>query len=82
MRTKLFTYFCMKKYIGTQGEFCRQLKIILTPPPPPIVYATDRSKAVVPVFFVLYVAFWFILRGAPCFLSCPVLFVLVFRRSY
>ena len=42
MRTKLFTYFCIKKYIGTQGEVCRQLEIFLTPM---VVYATDRSKA-------------------------------------
>ena len=49
MRTELnfFMYFCIKKYIGTQGEVCRQLKIFLNPP---VVYATDRSKAVAPVF--------------------------------
>ena len=29
MRTELFMYFCIKKYIGTQGEVCRQLKIFL-----------------------------------------------------
>ena len=30
----------------------------------PVVYATDRSKAVVPVLFLFCVALWFILRGA------------------
>ena len=31
---------------------------------PPVVYSTDRSKAVVPVYSVLlFVALWFILRG-------------------
>ena len=46
MRTERFMYFCIKKYIGTQSEVCRQLKIFLNPT---VVYATDRSKAVVPV---------------------------------
>ena len=30
---------------------------------PPMVYFTDRSKAVVPVLVLLFVALWFILRG-------------------
>ena len=76
--------FCIKKYIGTQGEVCRQLKYFTqTPPAPtPVVYATDRSKAVipvVPVWFLFCVALWFILRGASCF---PVHFVLVFLHSF
>ena len=29
----------------------------------PVVYSTDRSKAVVPVLVSLFVALWFILRG-------------------
>ena len=41
--------------IGTKGEVCRQLKIILTPPP--VVDATDRSKAVVPVLFLILCSF-------------------------
>ena len=28
-----------------------------------MVYSTDRSKAMVPVLVLLFVAFWFILRG-------------------
>ena len=31
-------------------------------PPSPVVYSTDRSKAVVPVLVLLFVALWFILR--------------------
>ena len=50
--------FCIKKYIGTQDEVCRQLKIFLNPAP--VFYATDRSKAVVPVLFLFYVALWFL----------------------
>ena len=30
---------------------------------PSVVYSTDRSKAVVPVLVLLFVALWFILRG-------------------
>ena len=30
---------------------------------PPVVYSTDRSKAVVPVLVLLFVGLWFILRG-------------------
>ena len=49
-----------------------------------MVYSTDRSKAVVPVFVLLFVVLWFILRGdllnvLPCvilFLCYSVLLVL------
>ena len=30
---------------------------------PPVVYSTDRSKAVVPLLVLLFVALWFIVRG-------------------
>ena len=30
---------------------------------PPVVYSTDRSKAVVPMLVLLFVALWFILWG-------------------
>ena len=36
----------------------------------PVIYATDLSKAVVPVLFLFCVALWFILWGASC-LACP-----------
>ena len=53
-----------------------------------VSYSTDRSKAVVPVLVLRFVAFWFILRGdlfyvLPCvfvFLCFSVLLVLRFRR--
>ena len=55
---------------------------------PPVVCSTDRSKAVVPVLVLLFVALWFILRGDllyvfPCvilFLCSPVLLVLRLPR--
>ena len=55
---------------------------------PPVVCSTDRSKAVVPVLVLLFVALWFILRGDllyvfPCvilFLCFSVLLVLRLAR--
>ena len=42
-------------------------KSALTHPHPtpttPVVYSTDRSKALVPMLVLLFVALWFILRG-------------------
>ena len=75
MRTELFMHSCIKNYIGTQDEG----KIFNTPAPPPPpptltrVYITDRSKVVVPVFFLFCVTLLFILRGASCLvlLLCP-----------
>ena len=41
---------------------------------PPVVYSTDRSKAVVPV--LLFVALWFILRGDLLYVfPCVILFL-------
>ena len=40
-----------------------------------MVYSTDRSKAVIPVLVLLFVALWFILRGDLLYvLPCVVLF--------
>ena len=47
----------------------------------PVVYSTDPSKAVVPVFVLLFVALWFILRGNLfCLTLCH--FVLVFFSPF
>ena len=46
-------YFLYEElYIGTQGEVCT-VKSHLNPP---VVYTTDRSKAVVPMLFLFCVA--------------------------
>ena len=51
-------------------------KIVLTPTPPPVVYSTDRSKAVVPVLVLCFVALWFILRSDLFHvLPCVILFL-------
>ena len=41
----------------------------------PVVYSTDRSKAVVPVLVLLFVALWFILRGDLYVFPCVILFL-------
>ena len=47
-----------------------------------MVYSTDRSKAVVPVLVLLFVALWFILQGDLfCVLPCVVLFLCCFFFS-
>ena len=43
---------------------------------PPVVYSTDRSKAVVPVVVLFFVALWFILRGDLLYVfPCVILFL-------
>ena len=43
---------------------------------PPVLSSTDRSKAVVPVLVLLFVALWFILRGDVLYvLPCVILFL-------
>ena len=48
---------------------------------PPVVCSTDRSKAVVPVLVLLFVALWFILRGDLLYVF-PCHFVLVFFSPF
>ena len=49
---------------------------------PPVVYYTDRSKAVVPVLILLFVALWFILRGDLFLCLTLCYFVLVFFSPF
>ena len=43
---------------------------------PPVVCSTDRSKAVLPVLVLLFVALWFILRGDLLYVfPCVILFL-------
>ena len=41
----------------------------------PVIYSTDRSKAMVPVLVLLFVALWFILGDLFYVLPCVVLFL-------
>ena len=47
-----------------------------------MVYSTDRSKAVVPVLVLLFVALWFILRGDLLYRLTVCHFVLVFFSHF
>ena len=58
MRTELFMHFCIMNYMRTKSEVCQLLKYFSSPLQ--VVYTTDRSKVVVPVFCV---ALWFIPRA-------------------
>ena len=48
---------------------------------PPVVCSSDRSKAVVPVLVLLFVALWFILRG-DLFMSFRVSFCSCVFQSF
>ena len=74
----------IQKYIKMKLASCKRalnhhptLPPALPPPPPhPVVYSTDRSKAVVPVLVLLFVALWFILRGDLLYVfPCVILFL-------
>ena len=67
-------FVCFKDYIGTKGEAVDS-KIALNHA---VVYATDRSKAVVPVLFL----FCAVYTTGRFMLSLALLFVLVFLRSF
>ena len=61
MRTEFLCVSVLRVASGPRVKLA-SCKSTLTPPPP-VVYSTDRSKAVVPVLVLLFVALWFILRG-------------------
>ena len=44
----------------------------------PVIYSTDRSKAVVPVLVLLFVVLWFILRGDLVYVLPGVILFLCF----
>ena len=50
--------------------------------PPPVVYSTDRSKAVVPMLVFLFVALLFIVRGDLFYVLPLCYFVLVFFSPF
>ena len=69
---RIFMCFCIKSSIGTRVKLA-SCKSALNPP---VVYSTDRSKAVVQVLALLFVALWFILRGDLLYIfPCVILFL-------
>ena len=70
-------YFCIKSCVGIQVKLAGRKSALNPPHPHPhVVYSTDRSKAVVPVLVLLFVALWLILRGDLFYvLPCVILFL-------
>ena len=60
MRTEFLCISVLRVASGPRVKLA-SCKSALTPP---VVYSADRSKAVVPVLVLFFVALWFILRGA------------------
>ena len=71
-RGPLVMYFCIREASGPRVKLA-SCKSALNPP---VVCSTDRSKAVVPVLVLLFVALWFILRGSLLYVfPCVILFL-------
>ena len=71
-------------FCGYRSEVLLKALLHPAPPPPPhtMVYSADRSKAVVPVLVLLFVALWFILRGNLFYVLILCYFVLVFFSPF
>ena len=79
MRTEFLCVSVLRVASGPRVKLA-SCKSALTPPHPrpprPMVCSTDRSKAVVPVLVLLFVALWFILRGDLLYVfPCVILFL-------
>ena len=77
MRTEFLCISVLRVASGPRVKLasCKSA-LTTTPPPPPVVCSTDRSKAVVPVLVLLFVALWFILRDDLLYVfPCVVLFL-------
>ena len=83
MRTEFLCIFVLRVASGPRVKLA-SCKSALNPP---VVCSTDRSKAVVPVLVLLFVALWYILRGDLMYVfPCVILFfcfsvLLVLRLS-
>ena len=74
MRTKFLCVSVLRVASGPRVKLARYKSALN----PPVVYSADRSKAVVPVLVLLFVALWFILRGDLFYVLTLCYFVLVF----
>ena len=76
MRTGLLCFSVLRVASGSRVKLagCKGALDPPPPPPSPVVCSADRSRAVVPVSFLLFVALWFILRSDLFYvLPCAVL---------
>ena len=72
MRTEFLCIYVLRVASGHRVKLI-SCKSVLNPT---VVYSTDRSKAVVPVLVLLFVALWYILRGDLFYvLPCVILFL-------
>ena len=63
MRTEFLCISVLRVASGPRVKLASCKSALTSPPPPTVVCSTDRSKAVVPVLVLLFVALWFILQG-------------------
>ena len=77
MRTEFLCVSVLRVALGPRMKLA-SCKSALTPPPPSVVYSSDRTKAVVPVLVLLFVALWFILRGDLLYVFPWVILLLCF----
>ena len=64
MRTEFLCISVLRVASGPRVKLASCKSALTPPPPPPPVFcSTDRSKAVVLVLVLLFVALWFFLRG-------------------
>ena len=72
MRTKFLCVSVLRVASGPRVKLA-SCKSALTPP---VICSTDRSKAVIPVLVLLFVALWFILRVDLLYVfPCAILFL-------
>ena len=71
MRTEYLCFSVLRVASGPRVKLA-SCKNALPPAPPPVVYFTNRSKAVVPVLVLFFITLYFILRGD---LFCVILFL-------
>ena len=73
MRTNFFLCISVLIASGPRVKLTSCKNALNSDPNTPVIYSADRSKAVVPLLVLLFVALWFILRG-DLFKSYLVLF--------
>ena len=76
MRTDFLCVSVLKVASGPRVKLASCKSALNPPPPPPVVCSAGRSKAMVPVLVLLFVALWFILRGDLLYVfPCVILFL-------
>ena len=82
MRTVILCFSVLRLTSGPRVKLAGRKSKKKTCPSSPVVYSTDRSKVVVPVLVLLFIALWFILRGDLFLCLALCFFVLVFFSPF